>query len=249
VIVVAPDKSTIYPETLPSSFPQRDCLRQGHASAWAALKRWGGPHVVDTRAALLAAKRMRPERLYFQQDSHWNQLGAAIAVSAMLDKLGGPVRVRPEDLHIGEMGDTGDLALLLGKPATAKAPSVTVQRGTHRAVALPDDLPDPGGAGEGEHIHLRRPPGGAPLIKGRTLLIRDSFGTALAHTLEEYTEEYQSIHWVLGLTARTLITAIDRADTVVLQAAERDLNARATVEEWVSPPLLEALQQNLTPRR
>ena len=81
VVVVAPNKETIYPEYLPvwaGAKPGRTPLDQFVELA----ARRGRPHVVDLRPDLRAAKAAG--RTYFAADTHWTSYGALVGCRAML---------------------------------------------------------------------------------------------------------------------------------------------------------------------
>ena len=75
VVVVVPEKFTIYPEHLPTWVVRSPRRRRTIACA-PPSERDGRVPFVDLRAPLLAAKAR--ERVYFQTDSHWNYNGAIV---------------------------------------------------------------------------------------------------------------------------------------------------------------------------
>lgn len=85
ILVVAPDKQSIYPEFLPDRFskppmPSRldqliSHLRQAHSPV----------QILDLRPALLEGKQH--EQVYFKTDSHWNDQGAFIAYRVLLGAI------------------------------------------------------------------------------------------------------------------------------------------------------------------
>jgi len=85
LVVIAPNKETIYPEHLPDEVspirpPSRldqliEHLRQTHSPV----------HLLDLRPALLAVKSSG--RLYFKTDTHWNDQGAYVGYRAMMDSI------------------------------------------------------------------------------------------------------------------------------------------------------------------
>jgi len=77
VVVVAPEKSEIYPEYLPSRVrrnPPPDLIT-------GLFRHLSGTPVraVDVRPTLWAAKATEPEPVYFRLDTHWNPVGALLA--------------------------------------------------------------------------------------------------------------------------------------------------------------------------
>jgi len=130
VVVVVPEKYTIYPEHLPawiepSAAPTPlDRLRD-------ALAREGSVNFVDLRPALRAAKAHA--RVYYQTDSHWNFNGAIVGYEALM-------RAVQRALPPGTLPDfvpaarpayvpgvdyySGDLARMLGLPQRVREDDV-----------------------------------------------------------------------------------------------------------------------------
>jgi len=81
VVVVAPNKETIYPEYLPAWAGARAGRTPLDQFVEIAARR-GSPHVVDLRPDLLAAKA--EGRTYFAADTHWTSYGALVGCRAVL---------------------------------------------------------------------------------------------------------------------------------------------------------------------
>ncbi len=97
LLVIAPNKSTIYPEKLPAFL--RSQARTGQLDQLVDhLSGQKSPvAVLDLRPALLAGKAR--QLLYWPTDSHWNAEGLAVACEAILTRLpelGVPRRAREE---------------------------------------------------------------------------------------------------------------------------------------------------------
>ena len=73
LLVIAPDKQSIYPEYLPKWVAHNPGKCDRYLQAVTAF-RSAGIAVVDARAALLSAKK--DGRVYFKNDTHWNDTGA-----------------------------------------------------------------------------------------------------------------------------------------------------------------------------
>ena len=84
VVVVPPNKNTIYPERVPPQVPViGETSKLEQLSAY--LQAHGQTQLLDLRPALLAAKAER--EIYYATDTHWNDYGAYIAYAALLDEL------------------------------------------------------------------------------------------------------------------------------------------------------------------
>lgn len=121
LIVIPPDKQTIYPEYLPPEYaPLRhesrldqlvDRLRRTHSPV----------HLVDLRPALLAAKSSA--LLYHRTDTHWNDAGAFVgygviiqAVKQLLPKWNIVPQTRDDFVQSSLHPEVGDLARMMDMP-------------------------------------------------------------------------------------------------------------------------------------
>lgn len=116
LLVIVPNKSTIYPEYLPSSVvpAPRNTVDQ----FLDALPPELAESVLDLRPALLEAKRRGPT-LYLKTDSHWNALGAFWGDRSIAERLRGwfpPVRpLEHAEMSVAEKPfGGGDLAGMIG---------------------------------------------------------------------------------------------------------------------------------------
>jgi alginate O-acetyltransferase complex protein AlgJ len=150
----APVKTSWFPDHIPADFPcpaaKRDQVRPAVATAF----RLGGVDYVDGRAALEAERGRVPFELFPRNGIHWNWLGAAIGVDALLQKLYElGVRVSPnltyevsvEDDETGTDRDLADLLNLLWQPEAAPAPRIVVKQravpqGALRLVTINDSF-------------------------------------------------------------------------------------------------------------
>lgn len=81
-IMVAPDKGSIYPEYMP------DWAKPVISNPTDALFLEANEGIfVDLRLPLLAAKETLRDDIYFKTDSHWNELGAAIAFRTFAEQI------------------------------------------------------------------------------------------------------------------------------------------------------------------
>ena len=85
IVVVAPDKSSIYPDTLPAQITPLSA--QSWLDSFIAYS--GGdnlPVLVDLRPALQTARR--EQDVFFKSDTHWNGYGAFAAYTTIINVLG-----------------------------------------------------------------------------------------------------------------------------------------------------------------
>ena len=115
LIVIAPNKETVYPEFLPTSIHQ--IQNKAYADDFISVVPSDSQSaVLDLREVLISAKGAG--RLFWKTDSHWNQLGVALASDAIISRLAtwfpelksqpGPYTYR------SQRGKSGDLAHLMG---------------------------------------------------------------------------------------------------------------------------------------
>jgi len=149
IITIAPDKSTIYPEKLPTH--PRPPGRTTRADQLVARLRTTDLVLVDPREALREAKRSFP-KLYFEGDSHWTQRGAFIAYSQLMEAVrakfpnAAPASLDDYDIAWGPAA-ASDLAFLLTLHGDL---SYTAERFTRRSthqLGTTVRNPTPGGWG------------------------------------------------------------------------------------------------------
>jgi hypothetical protein len=218
-LVFPPDKSTIHPEYLPASFAQRSCLPAGHRAAWEAIDSATDPAVLGLRRALLAAKQPATRSPYYRKDTHWNTMGGTIAVRALLEHLDAGVQMREEEIVKTRAEYNGDLSSLSGTPQVDTAPLWSIQRSA-----------------------------GAPQLAGRTLFVRDSYGLAMQDALLPFLRTPEVLEWFNSSPA-AIIAGIRRADSVVLETVEREINFRASDIGLLTPSFLTQLERELPRQR
>lgn len=162
IVLIAPDKSAIYPEHMPYyALPAQVC---GLAQLNAALTS-AGLTVLDAQSLLTAHKA--DGLLYFRGDSHWNARGAQLVFQELMRLTG--TTDAPDYAHAPLLADTaGDLILLCqpGTPPTEPdaTPDLPRTYRTTRPMRTVDDA----------RIQTTSPTTALSL-----LVVRDSFGRAL----------------------------------------------------------------------
>ena len=194
VVFMAPSKTAIYGEHLTRADRDELACAERRWNAAEPLMARAGPSVIWPRRTLLAAKRTSSEHLYQRKDTHWNTYGASVVLPAIVARLGGEVRVRPQEIVAGPPRRyQGDLTNLRGVPETDTTPTRLVRR---------------------------RP--GAEKLPGRTLVIGDSFVPYLADVLRPYAEELRVIEWP-ATPVEQLKLEIEAARRVVIEIADREV--------------------------
>ena len=211
VFVIAPNKSTIYPEELPDGLnpigptPADQLMR--------ALAARPEIPAVDGRALLRQNRQLGP--LFYKTDSHWNELGAFIVLRAAIARAGlRPERFRPlTDYGIALGSGTTDLLRLLdmgrrlewGVPYLQKkfpTPGLSWQRN-----APGDPVTD---------VITQPPP-----ARGRVLVIGDSFSEGWMRFLGQNSARVVRVAY--AQQAHDATVASEKPDLVILEIVEREI--------------------------
>lgn len=226
IVMVAPNKHTIYAEFLP-----RSVNRVGSKSRLDQLiEHLSGPdgvEIVDLRDALHEGKRHR--RTYHQTDTHWNDYGAWLGYQQLIGRLQPWFpQVSPHSLDAFEIVDhereRNDLAAMLDSPLAHREKSIhLLPRRPRRAV-----LPEFGTAGETEPARTSRCPD-AELDSA--VVLHDSFLVALGPFLSEH---FQQVEYVWTTDFPAYLIERERPQVVIHQFVERKLMKKPPA----SPPEL-----------
>lgn len=156
VYVLAPIKTTWFPQAVPASYPcsaKRDSVYPAARSALTTT----GIHWVDGRATLEAQRGKLGYEMFPRNGIHWNQLGVALAAKAFVGELNRQGLSTPAlDWDVAQAPDEAgldrDLSSLLNlqtPPKGWKAPAVTARpvgppgSGAFKVVAVNDSFFDP----------------------------------------------------------------------------------------------------------
>jgi alginate O-acetyltransferase complex protein AlgJ len=144
-ILIAPDKSSIYPELLPD-YPHLPDTTTRLDQLVERLKTVEGLEFIDPRAALWRAKQTG--RLYWRADSHWGPRGAVIAYNQLMGRV---VRTFPnahavtlDEYAASIMPIPGDLAFLLNLYDVLVYPEEQLQwKGHSHVISIDQHPPQP----------------------------------------------------------------------------------------------------------
>ena len=89
ILVIAPDKKSIYPEYYPSQYPIIHENNTQLDQLLAYMRENSDLIILDLREPLLTQKKTYPdsELLYYKSDTHWTQTGAFVAYQWMIMKI------------------------------------------------------------------------------------------------------------------------------------------------------------------
>jgi hypothetical protein len=216
VFTIAPDKAAIYPEMFPDTIHQiqstsrTDQVIDGLLDTGVA---------VDVRPALLQAKSV--ERLYHLTDSHWNARGAFVAYRQII------AAVRAQDPRVPAAWDRSDfvatsrevpgmdLARMMGLSHVLSETDLQLTPTWPRRAIVTSP---PGAAATAEEGRLVTEIPGSTLP--RAVIIRDSFGSALAPFLSEHFSRAVYL-WQNDFDADAVRR--ERAEVVIQELAGRHL--------------------------
>lgn len=85
IVVVAPDKTTIAPEYLPSAYEGKDCRERTAAEFWQRID--ADNAVLDLRSGLEAQGRAVGAPVYGPQDAHWSDEGGMLMARSLAEAM------------------------------------------------------------------------------------------------------------------------------------------------------------------
>jgi hypothetical protein len=206
IVAIAPEKQSVYPENLLSA---RQVIRPAMAELMTSACANAGIEAVDLMKLLISAKGVLD--LYSEEDSHWNQFGAYIAYRAIVEAIQKKVPVRiiePNAVRYHEKQGYSDLGALMTPERRGRLLDVKVEGKIKTLVQAYDQR---------EYslvIHS------CEQGRGRAIVFRDSFATALAPYLSRTFEK--TIYIARTPMMDDLIEEM-KPDVVIHEFAERTL--------------------------
>ncbi|MGD0300569.1 MAG: hypothetical protein ABSE86_26085 [Bryobacteraceae bacterium] len=219
-ILIAPDKSTIYPELLPDYLHLPDTTTRLDQLV-ARLKTVEGLEFIDPRPALWRAKQTG--RLYWRVDSHWGPRGAFIAYNQLMERV---VRTFPnahavtlDDYTSSVLPIRGDLAILLNLYDDLIYPEEQLQwKARSHVISIDQHPPQPYWGWLVKFVHTDR------RDSPRLVVFGDSFTDYVLGPLflyQTFRDPVYTHHRGTGLDHHLI--EITNPDLVILELAERYL--------------------------
>ena len=203
---IAPNKNSLYGENMPSFIPENHaCSNAEKLKPY--LDRYGVNYI-----DLFAVFSDREETLYYRQDSHWTERGAALAADSLLAAMGKESAYFPADFRPGEP-HRGDLYEMLYPSGRDTEESEALASGFSYTLSG-----DPKG---GNALKIRSECEGK---SGTLLCWRDSFGISLYPYLAE---SYGSALFLRSSDYDLAEIEKTGADTVLIELVERNLEQLA----------------------
>jgi len=217
ILIVAPNKDTIYPEFVPPAYNkvnQRSRLDQ----LVEFMRARSTVEVIDIRDDLRQAKRVEP--VFDVTDSHWNAVGGYIAYARIMQAIHASLpqaqaTPRSEFRATVERGPGGDLARMLG--IADRLPEV-------RLKLVPQDgwhfhnTNEPFPLSRGDHPELTMATERAGAKLPRAVLFRDSFAAQLIPFLAE---DFERILCIWNSAFERAIIEAERPNVVIQEIVER----------------------------
>ncbi|MBI5604522.1 MAG: hypothetical protein HY879_14340 [Deltaproteobacteria bacterium] len=201
VILIGPNKSTIYPEYMPDNI-NRISLKTRLDQVLEFLSADEKAVMVDVRKALRTAKK--EQWVYGKTDTHWNSYGAFIAYREGIKSLPEnflpvkPLSFSDFTVSVRPNKGTGDLAGMLSLAGLLEDREV--------------------------HLELKGEPSCRPGKISKAVLFHDSFAEALLPFLEHHFEQIVRQHWGKKGFDYLLIER-EKPQVVLYEIAERHLDA------------------------
>ena len=220
VVVIAPNKATIYPDKLPNEI-QKIGSQSELDILINIMKQKGPPVLLDLRQALLDARRERD--VYYKTDTHWNSYGSFIAYREIVKTLSQTypeiVPHQIEDYKRSPIGgDVRDIAGLMGATHLLEPSFFLIPKRSEPTWVFynDDDIPTRVSYSSEEKLP-------------RLLMYVDSFGSPLIPMLAPHFNEATFIQTNSKYSDLLRIDEIDIAepDIVILEFVERRQNGLA----------------------
>nr|WP_200068309.1 hypothetical protein [Saccharopolyspora sp. HNM0986] len=165
-LVIAPDKSTMYPGNLPENYAGEDCATRARQEFWRRVPQATG--AVDMREPLREAAERNGRPIYHDIDTHWTHEGGITMAYQLGERLQPGVTDGWKVAPSRQYPHTADIPDLLGQQRTVpiQAYSLAPDGGADNTRFRPSDFHRP--------LQLHSPPKPG-MIRQPTRMIGDSF--------------------------------------------------------------------------
>lgn len=215
VLVVAPDKSTVVPQYLPASYPNKDCATAAANPFWSAVTSTGG--ALDLRAGLQALGVANRQPVYYPDDTHWNDVGAIYMLQAVADAISPGTSRTWKTGKAAVLTGPADLSRMNGSSATNRDQTYHLSPDGHadRAGRSVQSLATP------THFGTQPTTG---MVTTPVALLGDSFTLATTRYLPAVFSNVTAIDYGNLVSAPgPVIQTMVGAKTIVLEVVERNL--------------------------
>jgi hypothetical protein len=245
-VAIAPDKSSILTDQLGArGSALMACSNRVRQSTEATWGDQSDSPVMIAWKQLQAEQTAHPGKVFQRGDSHWTSQGALAWSRALISQLVAQGEAPPSLKHApyavrapDEPADN-DLYRLMGIARTEAVPVWRVRRSNVRIRAK--SLPSPSGRGIAV-FHSES--GTRALIKGRTLVINDSFFSRAEGQLAPYFSDLEVMHWSDFLTG-VAAGKLPHFDRIIIETVQRGWPERSGWLE-AGQPVHDALARELS---
>jgi alginate O-acetyltransferase complex protein AlgJ len=214
LVMIAPDKTSVYPQYLPKNYLGRDCAPPYTANFWSAFDRNPTPGYVDARTPLINAAKSSEIPLYRPKDTHWDMEGISIEAQLLGNALDPALATGTHVADQGTYSPVGDLTYLLGRAQKDVLPARPLVRDGVTMTAGSDLT-----LNRNKLTHITNTSTGAPLYQPKTLILGDSFTDTSKQYIAPYFANLSLLH--NRSTVLNMANAMAANSTVILQMAER----------------------------
>ncbi|MEV8436365.1 hypothetical protein AB0425_03240 [Actinosynnema sp. NPDC051121] len=235
VLVVAPDKTTMVPEHLPSEFVGAKCSREAHETFWRRAVDEG--KVLDLRPALRVAADRRGAPVYSSIDTHWTHEGGLAMTRALAEQVEPGVTAAWKATPAAVVQRDADLPPLLGK--TGQYPLQTYDLApdgrTVQSRSIDKAFREP--------LHLTGATGKG-VVRAKVGMVADSHTLFATQYLSGGFADVTVVHSdTAGTKPADVADVLVDSDVVVFQAAERSLVSG--INPMLSRATLDAIRSEL----
>jgi hypothetical protein len=246
VLAIPPDKGSMVPGLVPDGYALKGCSERARARRMAALRAARISGFVDLQAVLTRVQRRRGFPLYLQADTHWSDLGGAVAAQAIARRVEPRVMRGTKIVRFPDEKEVEDLAYMVGDqtPRVQERYSAVRRGVTHTEFATPD---------RDRRSKTSRQPGAASVYRPRTLMVGDSFAQGSFGQYGPYFADLTLLPMPatfsrrsIGRDERKLLEQIRRAHLFILMKNERGFWSRERIAV-LSDAFLDRLERELAP--
>ena len=220
IFTIAPNKTTMYPDELPSSFYSKDCMTRATAKLWQQLGNKPPTGFLNLRPAIQAQQDADGVPIYRKKDTHWGRRGGVVYAQQLADRLQPGLWDGTKVTQNGIVREHGDLSVLDGRPTNDIIPNWKMQRPGIKLdyKIAPRPLAKP------VTIINRTTPGSVALFGRKTLLLGDSFTDASRNYLLPLFKHVTLLHNTssVGYPDKLAKAFVDN-DVIVLEVVERSV--------------------------
>ncbi|MEJ2852522.1 MULTISPECIES: alginate O-acetyltransferase AlgX-related protein [unclassified Saccharothrix] len=241
ILAVAPNKSTMVADHLPSRYFGKGCAQAARDQFWQKVVT--KPGVLDLRPGLRESQRREGTSAYSKTDSHWTHDGSLVLAKAVAETVKPGTTKTWKVAEVATHDRPGDLATLLGREATDPVPSHSIAPDGKTEHVMPPPFEDR----EPKHLTQDVVPG---VLNLKASIVGDSFG----YYSSPYVANAFGDAWIQHVEGankdpQALSRLLAETDVIVVVAAERNLVGG--VYPLFKPAVVEAIAAELAakPRR